>query len=120
MGKIQTIKYVKCEITGEMLPLTECETITLKIVKKKGIRFKIVSFDEPTTITHNLNGRTVTEKIEDVKVEDETKLPSDVIGRINKDAPIRDNPMRRQPPARFAGVFKPAGTTGAAEEKRVV
>jgi hypothetical protein len=127
MSKMQTAKYVKCEITGEFIPEDECEVVTLKIVKKKGIKFRLVEVgkkieeetEEIETEPEIKATRKSIEKKEAVPITDMTKLPDDIVGKVNPDAPAR---KIRPPklPAAFKGVFIENDRPGAAVDTRRV
>jgi hypothetical protein len=123
---MKTIKYVKCEVTGEFLPENEAELVTIKILKKKGVKFKIVSIDEPTHIVPNIGEKTVIEKVEDLKVENKTKLPDDIVGTINPDVTkvVKRAVKPLPPPPGMMGVFigqdhPEFDSKGAKETRRV-
>jgi 5,10-methenyltetrahydromethanopterin hydrogenase len=118
--KIQTAKYVKCEITGEFIPESECEVVNIKIIKKKGLKFKIVSVDDVSVDEPKILKPRVTREQPDSKevvVEDKTKLPDDIVGSVNPDAKPRAKRVPK-PPAGFAGLFREPGTPGASEITR--
>lgn len=119
-------ELVKCDACNSYHPAHETEVVVIKL--RKGVNCALGNPIQHvmTNVPQNGNNPSKTQNTASnitptpgVSLEDKTKLPSDIIGAVNPDAPARPKPRSIVPP-HLRGIFIEQGQPGAAEEKRIV